>query len=227
MGMTIKYPVNNRYFDEWSSNMAYVLGFTITDGCLHHRQCGRKSTLYYNIKDLEILEFIQKEISPTRPIYNAIYKANPKYNLPERTGFALRIPIDDEAVNRLEKLGVIARKTGFQVCPNNILKEFFGDYLRGVFDGDGSLYKSKSKYGYTMNICSKNRSFLDEINIYIENIGHIYKYIKKDFYGLVIYKKEYLIKMHKLLYKDENCFSLTRKKQIFDKVLTNENNNNK
>ena len=32
--MGLKYPVNEKFFDAWSSEMAYVLGFIFADGSL-------------------------------------------------------------------------------------------------------------------------------------------------------------------------------------------------
>lgn len=217
MSRTIAYPINNTYFDKWSSNMAYVLGFTVTDGCLHHRPGNRQAILAYSIKDLSILEFIRDELSPTRPITSVKYKASPKYSLKDRTGYNLRIPIAKSTVETLDKLGIFARKTGKEICPDNIPKEYFGDYLRGVLDGDGSVSVSRNKEP-RFSIVAKNRGFLDSLNVYINNIGHIYKYPKREIYRLVVYKKQHLKILHSLIY-DNNTFSLLRKKTIFDKVI--------
>jgi len=216
MSMTIMYPVNNALFDEWSADMAYILGFTITDGCLHHRTGNRQAILAYSIKDKEILEFIRDKISPTRPVKNVTYKENIKYNIKARTGYNLRIPIEKSTVLKLSKLGVYARKTGFEICPD-VPEKYFGDFLRGVFDGDGCITINKRGQEPAFTIVCKNKQFLLDINVRINHLGHIYYYKKKDIYCLAIYKKSSLLYISNLLYCNNN-FKLQRKYDIFQKV---------
>lgn len=56
-----KQMINNKFFKEWPSNMAYVLGFVVADGCVMKRK-DRKDSFIFNIttKDREHLENIQK-----------------------------------------------------------------------------------------------------------------------------------------------------------------------
>jgi hypothetical protein len=211
MGRPILYPVNNEFFDEWSADMAYILGFTITDGCIYQRQ----NQISYGIKDKEILEFIRDKISPTRPIR---YKFNPidKYHATTRECYELKITINLEAMMRLKTLGVFAKKTGFEVCPD-VPEKYFGDFLRGVFDGDGCLYYNKCNKAFIFTIICKNKQFLNDINSRINNIAHIYHYKAKDVYRLTICKQIDLRNIRNLLYSNNN-FKLQRKYDIFQGI---------
>jgi hypothetical protein len=216
--LPIQFPVNNRYFDKWSSDMAYILGFTMADGCLLKRPGKRKQTLLYNIKDYSILEFIRNKISPTRNITKTIYKANEKYNLKERHGFRLGIPIDDDAVKTLNLYGIINRKTGNKklICED----KFFPDYLRGFFDGDGSICINCNG-APVFSIVSANISFLEEINNKINNILYLQKKHKnKQCYKAQTGKLSNIVYLYKLLYNGGFC--LERKKKIFNKAVANE-----
>src|SRR5690606_28804290 len=56
------YAVNERFFDEWSREMAYVLGFILTDGCV------TRNTLIIAQAEIEPLEAIRNLMSSNYPI---------------------------------------------------------------------------------------------------------------------------------------------------------------
>lgn len=56
-----KHNVNENYFDNWSPNIAYILGFITADGYNSYR--GLEITV--NVKDISVLEFIRNEIGST------------------------------------------------------------------------------------------------------------------------------------------------------------------
>jgi len=119
---TIKYPVNNEYFDRWSHNMAYILGFLIADGYI------RKSTTDNNIsvgihihrQDIEIVNFIKSEISPSRPIH---YESDAKIRF--------LFTANHHLYERLGELGVFPNKTGKEFMPY-IPSKYKGSWLNGV-----------------------------------------------------------------------------------------------
>jgi hypothetical protein len=223
----ILYPVNNNYFDVWTSNMAYILGFTMADaGLIYHiqRSGNKYPVLVYDIKDREILEFIQSQICPTKPINHCVRTNN------EFSSYRLSIPLNTHAVNKLNGLYIVPRKTGIEKCPNNIPKKYIGDYFRGIFDGDGCIYlgkkynKDKTKFYHTkcFSIVSASQKFLIDLNDYICNIGHIYTRKKNNFcrtiYTLSIHSEDSLKYIYNFMYNN-NHFCLQRKKNIFNKVI--------
>ena len=132
---------NIHYFDEWSPNMAYILGFLFADGCVSER-----GSVMINLseKDQSVLNFIKEEMKSSCTIYQS------KGRLDSRTGNVSQNQVSVHisstiVVNRLIEMGMNPRKTytndPFPDVPNDMLPHF----IRGYFDGDGSvsLYKDR------------------------------------------------------------------------------------
>lgn len=118
---------NDRFFSEWNRDMAYVLGFITADGCIKddHELC---ITIHKN--DVEILEYIKKVME----LEHEIKYTN--YNNREQVSLGLRSkPIYED----LQLLNVTPRKTYTIVAPPFIPEDMFSHYMRGYWDGDGSI----------------------------------------------------------------------------------------
>ena len=121
-----KYKMNNHYFDSINSNVAYILGFIAADG---HIDINRRNRVIValNQKDKYILEFIKSEICPLNPI-RYIEKTN-----------AVSLEFGGRyIVNKIIELGVDPKKININTL-DIIPQEYVGDFIRGVFDGDGCL----------------------------------------------------------------------------------------
>jgi len=120
------YKVNIDFFKKWSSQMAYILGFTFADGNIY------KTTLAWDLKeDKEILEKINQVMDSDYPISF------------RRTSFRLRNsnPI---IINDIQKLGICPNKSKNMLLPD-IPSRFFSHFARGFFDGDGWVYIRESR----------------------------------------------------------------------------------
>jgi intein-encoded DNA endonuclease-like protein len=151
MGKT-KYSVNHNYFsnDWWSHNKAWILGFTQADGCVVITEDRLSYRLH--IKDSKILEFIKKELEYTGIIGKVnIYdiRTNKYYNQAVLQISSKQIKED------LIKLGITPQKTGKEVfC--NIPQEYIYSYIRGIFDGDGSICICKNnKHPILLDVTNK------------------------------------------------------------------------
>ena len=127
-------PKNHHFFKKWSEEMAYILGFITADG--HIRKNNKSYNLQFSIheKDKDILEKIRGILAPKNNAY--YFKKEKMYNF----SFASTTMYDD-----LIKLGIKSKKT-FTVKPPKIPKKYIRHYLRGYFDGDGSISLSKAKH---------------------------------------------------------------------------------
>jgi intein/homing endonuclease len=111
--------------------MAYILGFIIADGCIYNNR------LSFNLskKDLDILKFIKKEISPQsklRPEHNRFYNS-----------ICYELKINSKKIcDSLKKFGIVKAKTGKECIPK-IPKKYLPSLIRGIFDGDGCISKSE------------------------------------------------------------------------------------
>lgn len=216
---TSKHYTNVNYFNEINANSAYILGFILGDG-----QIGVNDSNNYflriNIhpKDIEVLEFIIKEISPTRNISS--------YQFVQKSGLLTQYKYikitSNELIKPLIDFGIIPRKTGKERFPQ-IPKEFISHFLRGYFDADGSLAiknktDKKTNQIYT-NHCftytCANKQFLEDIKDYFgfgqvtDGHGKCYTYTAN--------KMEEIEKIGNIFYQDGG-FCLKRKKDRFDNM---------
>lgn len=129
---------NTTYFDVIDSEAkAYLLGFITTDGSVGvraGRDFGKTLRLELQESDEPILDLLSSELNIK----------SKKYYRNKNGKITISISISStEIVDSLERYGVVANKTYvleslFTDLPDDLLKA----YLRGLFDGDGSLYIS-------------------------------------------------------------------------------------
>ena len=146
---------NIHYFDSWSSNMAYILGFLYADGSIARNQLSLSIAI--SQKDRRILSFIKKEMKIKSPIkdYSARGKTGPYSCI--RTGSTV-------LVSKLNALGMRHRKT-FRDDPfPEIPKEFLGDFVRGFFDGDGSVSVRRPSGGCSVRFVGTSKFISGLIN---------------------------------------------------------------
>lgn len=197
-----KYQINEEYFNNWSNEMAYLLGFLAADGNVY------KSTLSISLqkRDDYVLEFFMKEIGKTSKNYRTIKKR--KYT---RIRFNSKKIIDS-----LKKYQITPAKTLTLRANFDIPKQFLGDFIRGIFDGDG--WVNCRRNSIECGICSASELFLKDITKLIKIKGRIRKRIKtkdsKPLYCWEINKTD-TMKLKNIMYADENCFCLKRKKEKF------------
>ena len=124
----------------------------------------------------------------------------------------------------LSKYGIIPNKTKKTKTLPDIPNEFKKDFIRGLIDGDGSIYQSSNKYNhvtfcsYQYNICNQLQNWCDEL-INSKNKAKILKDKGKEIYRVHYNNQEQVKRLVTVLYKDSN-FYLARKyskaKAIFE-----------
>lgn len=197
--------INEGFFDKWSHDMAYILGFTYADGSintsLHHNQL----TYQLNTVDLEVLEFIRDKIQPSKRIYKyeRIDKRTKKvYQVSHLTISSKKI------VKSLSGLGCIPNKTYEEIHIPDIPRDFWGDYLRGLFDGDGSIYLHRGKIA--CSIACNQLQFLEEIK---NRLGFGYLEQSKTCAKISFWSKKDVLKLYDIMYNGNFC--LNRKYEKF------------
>lgn len=163
-----KYHVNHNYFSKWSHNMAYILGFWWADGNITKHN--NIFSICQHIKDKYILEVITKEMGSNYPI-------NTWENI---SIFKISSP---QMCKDIKKLGGCPNKSLTTKMPV-IPKKYLSDFVRGYFDGDGSIYTYKSckSHKYRSDFTSGSKKFiyrlLRELRISIPKFkGYISKII--------------------------------------------------
>jgi hypothetical protein len=198
--------LNETYFDNWSSNMAYVLGFTMADGCVYSNEY----RFGYGVasKDRCILEYIGGQFNYSNIIDTVEYRKGVPHNTSR-----LRIS-SKHMIKSLERYNIIQRKTGKERLPE-IPDEYKFDYLRGLFDGDGCVYiVTPSCHQVRFDISSASQEFLLDIQTKIGmNFGTVYKK-QANCYNWSIYKQSDIDVIKHYMYQNDD-FCLLRKKEKF------------
>lgn len=202
---------------------AYILGMLYADGYISgNQQIGlRLKDTDKNLVE-EIKNYFSKEIKLQYDKRKKCY------------GFVVSSKV---LVENLETLGMLRHKTNIEFSMPNIPENLQRHFIRGYFDGDGSIYMCKKdiKTPYLKGyICSPTKTILENIqSVLLSNDidckinfekrkGRLMRCVDSfiisscDMYRLFIRKKEALRKFYHFLYDDCSIY-LERKKEVFDK----------
>ena len=206
-----KYSVNDNYFKTLSNNMSYLLGFIAADGCVLEKSNILQIALAE--VDKSFIELIAKELETNYPI--STYTSKKGYT---SCKIAIR---SSEIFNDLKNYNIIPRKTyHFQFPKETLPKEYWLDFIRGYFDGDGTVCTA-GRGAIRWSLCSYSKNFLEEIvNILFDfGIPKVNIYLKKDTNTYYIqYSTNSTKKLYTLLYT-ENCLCLPRKLIKYQSLL--------
>ena len=199
------------YCDGLNSFNSYVLGLIVSDGCLSYCKHTRRYRITITLNDLEVIQAIHDIWTPKKSIYT--------YNKSNSVVSNNACDIDF-----VQKMGITERKSATIQMPS-IPKQYFGAFLRGVFDGDGSVYVNKTtsngKFYYYVNcsIVSGSLKFLEQLQAILKNDYKIHSTINKDVrcecWSLRVRVKSSVKKMFDLMYQDGGL-CLMRKKNKFN-----------
>lgn len=130
-----KHPVDSNFFKTWSPEMTYVLGFIGADGNICHS--GRAHTLHIACDDKDVIEKIKVVLKYEGPVH---LKPRPNGKISHSLRICDPIIFDD-----LNNLGVTERKS-LTFTPPKIPEDLIRHFIRGYFDGDGSVSVRNHKY---------------------------------------------------------------------------------
>jgi hypothetical protein len=162
---------NEDYFEIIDSeDKAYWLGFIAADGCVYHRVIKKRNGLRHNysliMSTAELdLEHLTKFCSSIKA--NFIPKlmnkrvSNPCYQL---TFYSKKI-FDD-----LNHKGIVPKKSLILKPPKHVPNKFIKHWIRGYFDGDGSIFLTSKSQRYRADILGTFK-VLDFIRDNVGNIG--------------------------------------------------------
>ena len=197
-----KYHINQDFFKCWSHNMAYVLGLWFADGCIYG---GKMFDITLHNKDKYILKRIAELLEYEGNIQDCVDKQAARIN------FSCVVIYKD-----IIALGGTENKSMTIQFPN-IPEEYLPDFIRGYFDGDGSVMNVKGGRINTAFTCG-SKEFLDTLVEVLKSKAGVeggsydarnytYKFGDKD-----------SIKIGKYIYQNNPELFLLRKKKKFNKI---------
>ena len=197
--------VNNNYFSEQNNRMAYIMGFLAADGNVSKN--GNRIQSQLSLKDKEHLEMIQSEIGGCK-VYE--YESNGY----KSCGWHC---CSSQIKKDLAVYGIIPHKTGTLSIPKVLDKQYWKDFIRGYFDGDGTICKDGT--GFRVTITSANKQILEDINSYFEENGIKPSNLYKDHNNICIrFRSQASIDIYNLLYYND-CLCLKRKKEKYIELM--------
>ncbi len=164
---------NRKFFSRWSSKMAYVLGVVFTDGCLHVRKQSRKSL----VRRVPHLSMAQKNPELLLKVLalmecNAKLHSRPKKKYGDRVSGAV-YSFDFTCASiypDLLKLGLSSKKSLDIEFPD-IPDEYVRHFIRGCWDGDGSIYIENRTGKLCASFVSGSEKFIEGILKALEKAG--------------------------------------------------------
>lgn len=191
-----------------NEHQAYWLGFLTADGYINEEH--NFITIGLSIKDGKHIEKFQSFLQTNQPYNDRLNNSGHECRF-------FRIH-DKKMVEDLSNLGVHQKKSLTVKPPKELPKELWRHWLRGVFDGDGSIYPHTSPRAherYYMGLCGTEAILLKAQEILQVNRKLDYNRSVPKF---TICKKEEVNRCLKFLYEDSLVF-LDRKKELSTKAI--------
>jgi hypothetical protein len=158
----VKRKVNKDFFKDWSPEMAYVLGFFTADGSMYETNRGTRYIDFTSV-DRELIEQIRVTFNSNHKIGERVTRAD------HRNVHHLQIGSKD-IFSDLRRLGMRPRKTDSLHLPE-VPDQYFGDFVRGYFDGDGTVWvgtihanREVNSIGITTRFTSSTLDFLQKLS---------------------------------------------------------------
>src|SRR3989344_3320398 len=152
----LKYSVDESFFDVWTSEMAYLLGFTYADGNIYI------TSLSWDLqkRDLDILEKIKNILNCTYPITF-------------HRGKSYRLRISNQMlINGAIRRGLLPKKNLRKVLPE-IPKHLMRHFVRGYLEGDGWVVLRTGRNELDIGFTGASKEFLEDLNDIISRENNI------------------------------------------------------
>lgn len=211
-----KYKVNCNYFDCINSpDKAYFLGWIYSDGSISGRQL--RMSLKHDNDNFEILEKLNSYIKSNRPL--KVYA--------DKTGYEkVSLSISNvKILNDLRNIGLTGNKTYNCTFPS-IKNELLPYFIRGFFDGDGSIFRNKKRYLITFvgteEFLEVLKSVLYEKNIF-SKLSSEYCDSKCKVKRLAIHRVNSIKQFYKYVFSENKEMCLKRKYLRFQEFFQHRN----
>lgn len=207
-----KYNINDTYFDKETPNMAYILGFLAADGSVSKKSNEIKIGL--SAIDKDFLQSIANELNSDRKVKE--YISSNGFSCCELHFTSKRIK------NKLSEYNIVPQKTFSFKFPKKLKREYWIDFIRGYFDGDGCI-STAGKHAIRWQVCSATEDVLQNIVDFFYEEYHIPKVSIYEKKGInTTYYIQYSTCPTREIYKHlytKNSLYLPRKKEKFEKIL--------
>ncbi|MEK7089200.1 MAG: LAGLIDADG family homing endonuclease, partial [Patescibacteria group bacterium] len=198
--------VNNNNKITWSKELAYASGLIASDGNL----CEPRKRIQFKTADIELVENLKiaLKVKTKTGVAKSILGKNHYYII------FTDAPLHDF----LNSAGIHPRKS--RTIKNvKVPNKFFRDFLRGLFDGDGTFYtfwdtRWPNSFGFQISFASASKDFIEWLKVKNSTLFGVKGFIRK---GKAVYNLRYVKgdtrKLFKTMYYDKHLLFLTRKRE--------------
>lgn len=211
------FKLQNKVKIRWSSNFAYAIGLLASDGCISPD--GRHIVL--RSIDRELIQNLITALNLKNKIGFYIYKSGGRKCYHVQFG-------DKIFYNFLNSIGLTQNKSK-TIKSVDIPEKFFADFLRGMFDGDGTFYHSWDKRWpkslvFQTSFASASRDYIKWFQNKLTNLYGVKGFICQ---GSGVFNLRYVKgdsrKLFYVMYYKNNPLFLRRKYDKFRRVLELDN----
>lgn len=215
------YSVNEKYFEIVDTpEKAYWLGFFYADGCVQKKSI----TVSAATKDKEHMEQFKKDIGYTGPIH---FSSSTEHVFNGRvvrgTGMYIVCINRKKLAQDLTKLGCVPAKSLILTFPTKeqVPSYLIHHFIRGVFDGDGCIYRGKYKHRNRYDVSfSGAKHLLAGIQDYFltRGVNRVTVLAQQNIYKLAYGSVRGVKNIQSILYTDATR-SLARKRLMFEECI--------
>lgn len=154
LGRVDGYTSDGDAFDNWNMVSAWMYGWVVTDGHVSDKYVG----IRLQSSDIDVVKKIRQHINFTGPLYEYPGKCEVRtYNR--------------QMVESLRRLGIPERNKTFAATFPEIPDCFLWDFVRGAFEGDGSISISTRGGTVRVNFCGAANSLMKRMQEVLESNG--------------------------------------------------------
>lgn len=208
--------IKEDFFDQIDTEeKAYFLGLLFTDGNVQPDKSGKRSPqirIQLKMSDINILQELRTILNIQSKIF---------YDKRKNKESAVLSFRNQHMAESLSKYGIIQNKTYLTKHLPEIPKQFRKDFLRGLLDGDGSIYQERSGR-FIIDFCSYHESICQDFknlcNCFLttQNTSGIANYSSA--YHIRFSRQSTVKQLATVLYKDSKI-SLARKYSLAERIF--------
>lgn len=216
-----KYEYNEDYFSTINTpEKAYWLGFIYADGFITKKTNGNP-VFGLTLAEKEPLIKLNRCLNSNKPIGEYKKRGYKKDGYEYKLAFC-----SEKLVSDLEKWGCVENKTFKLKFPSFLDENLRSHFIRGFFDGDGSVFLHIIKHNNNeyialgVTICGI-KNFLYDLSKYINTETCIYKDKRKitDCYSIKLLSNIRCLHFYHYIYKNAGDMYLTRKRDKFENFI--------
>lgn len=158
-GATMRYLCNEEFFNQDNEQSFYWAGFIMADGCVKLKdQKYKQLSIGLAISDIDHIEKFKCNIKFEGPIFSGTYDGLGRCDVTISS---------DKIFDSLARFNIVPRKSMIAKFPEwLIMHPLVHHFMRGYFDGDGSIYTQDPRKNGRLNFHMSTRGTPDLLRIY-------------------------------------------------------------